>query len=97
MVVLKPLVARDNLYARFVNFKTAFEETQNPIFNQLKDERVAKVEEKYAELEAKFNEEMTAALNEAPFQKDRYRSDKERVKYFLHCSVFLQRGYTACH
>ena len=65
MVVLKPLVARDNLYARFVNFKTAFEETQNPIFNQLKDERVAKVEEKYAELEAKFNEEMTAALNEA--------------------------------
>ena len=64
-VICLPLTERDKLMATFVNFKTAFEVTQNPIFNQLKDERVAKVNEKYAQLEAEFNEEKNKVLSEA--------------------------------
>ena len=81
-VVLLPLVARDNLYARFVNFKTAFEETQNPIFNELKDQRVAKVNEKYVDIEAKFNEEMNAALAEATNKENQIapQVEAERTK-----------------
>ena len=81
-VVASPLADRDNLNATFVNLKTAFEVTQNPAFMELKDSRVKAVSDKYAEIEAKFQEEKNAALAEAS-QKEQAAApnvENERTK-----------------
>ena len=64
-VVASPLADRDNLIATFVNLKTAFENTQRQDFVEIKNERVKAVNDKYAEIEAKFEEEKAEALKEA--------------------------------
>ena len=70
LVVCQPLVERDNTYATFVNFKTAFQETQNVRFDQIRQEKVAVVEAKYAEIEKQFAEEKANALDAAKKAQD---------------------------
>ena len=65
MTVASPLAERDNLYAQFVNLKTAVEVTGNQELNKLKEERIAAVNEKYGPIEADFNAEKENALKEA--------------------------------
>ena len=64
-IAASPLAERDFLYTRFVNFKTAFEETKDQRFVDLKDQRVKEVEDKYAELEQNLANEKETALKEA--------------------------------
>jgi multiple sugar transport system ATP-binding protein len=64
-LVASPLADRDNLHATFVNFKTAFEDTQDKRFTDIRDQRVGEVSKKYEEIEANFNSEKEAALAEA--------------------------------
>ena len=86
-IVCSPLKPRDFLYSRFVNLKTAFEETKNEEFNKLRDQRVAEVEAKYAEIEAKFNEEKNAALAEAQQKESQVAGQREQKKAELDKSV----------
>ncbi len=53
--VCSPLPERDNIVARFVNLKTAYENTKDEKFMELQNARVNAVEEKYAKLEEEFN------------------------------------------
>ena len=76
-VAAKPLAPRDFLYSRFVNLKTAFEETKNEEFNKIRDERVKEVEDKYAELENKLKEEKEAAILEATNKENGVASIRE--------------------
>ena len=64
-LIASPLAERDNLKAGFVNFKTAFEVTNDQKFNEIRDERVKKVSEEYAQKEKEFAEEKQAKLQEA--------------------------------
>ena len=64
-LIASPLADRDNLFATFVNLKTAFEVTQDQSFMDIKDKRVKEVEEKYEKLEKEFNDEKEKTLNEA--------------------------------
>ena len=65
VVVAEPLADRDNLFATFVNFKTAKEVTNDSKFDAMKEERVSKVKEEYVEKRRAFEEEKAAALKEA--------------------------------
>ena len=65
VLVASPLADRDNLNATFVNFKTAYEVTQNPKFLEIRDAKVKAVEEKYAKIEADFAAEKEKVLGEA--------------------------------
>ena len=67
---LSPLADRDCLNATFVNLKTALEVTQDQKFEELKNERVAKVEADYAAKLEEFNKEKEAALAEAKAKQD---------------------------
>lgn len=64
-VIASPLADRDNLAATFVNFKTAFEVTQDNKFMDIRNQRVAEVEKRYQELESEFANEKDAAIKEA--------------------------------
>ena len=64
-VVCSPLVARDNIYARFVNYKTVMEETKDTRIQEIREKRIQEVEAKYAELEKNFQEEKAEALKAA--------------------------------
>ena len=64
-VVAEPLKDRDNIFATFVNFKTAEEVTKDPQFTKLKDEKVARVQEEYAQKRQAFEQEKAQALQEA--------------------------------
>ena len=65
-----PLAERDNLFAQFVNFKTAFEVTNDQKFNEIRDQRVQKVTEEYAQIEKDFAEEKNAKFAEAKARQD---------------------------
>ena len=64
-IVGEPLAARDDLKATFVNFKTAYATTQDEKLNKVREERIANVEKKYAELEKEFEKEKNDALKAA--------------------------------
>ena len=64
-VLAKPLPERDNLFATFVNLKTAYEVTKDEKFMELQSERMNVVNEKYGKLFADFEKERTQALEEA--------------------------------
>ena len=64
-LVASPLADRDNLFATFVNLKTAYEITQNEELNAIKEKRVGEVNAKYEGLEKEFAAEKEAALKEA--------------------------------
>ena len=64
-LIASPLADRDNLYATFVNLKTAYEVTQDSSFMELKNQRVGEVQAKYAELETNFESEAAAKIQEA--------------------------------
>ena len=70
IVVATPLPDRDNLKATFVNLKTAHEVTKDASLLKIQEERVAKVEEEYAQIFADFNKEKEAAYNEAKAKQD---------------------------
>ena len=63
--VCYPLPERDKIIARFVNMKTAVENTKDPAFEKIQEERVQAVEEKYEALEAEFNAIKEQELAEA--------------------------------
>ena len=65
MVVASPLADRDNLFATFVNLKTAYEDTKDENLMAIRNERVNKVNEEYQKIEADFNAEKETAINEA--------------------------------
>ena len=79
-VVCKPLQPRDFLYTRFVNLKTAYEETKNEEFNKIRDERVAEVTAKYDEIEAKFYTEKTEAIGAAQEKESQVITSREEKK-----------------
>ena len=64
-VVASPLADRDDLYATFVNLKTAMEVTQNEEFAALKEARVNEVLQRYEGIEADFAARKEKALEEA--------------------------------
>ncbi len=82
-VVASPLTIRDHLHATFVNFKTAYEDTQNPDFLALKEEKVQEVEAKYAEIEQKFEEEKAQVLQEAAAKESAVSGNVEGNKAAL--------------
>ena len=64
-VVAEPLADRDNINATFVNFKTVSEVTKDIRFEQMKNEKVAKVQEEYKQKRLAFEEEKANALADA--------------------------------
>ena len=64
-VVAEPLADRDNLFATFVNYKTAVEVTKDPMFEQMKNQKVEVVKNEYVEKRKAFEEEKATALAEA--------------------------------
>ncbi len=80
MVVASPLAERDNMYAQFVNLKTAIEVTGNNDLNKIKEERVAAVNEKYGPIEADFNAEKENALKEAEQKQQAAQAGLEAAK-----------------
>ncbi len=64
-VVAEPLADRDNIFATFVNFKTVSEVTQDSHFEELKQAKVAKVQEEYAAKRQEFEAEKAKALEDA--------------------------------
>ncbi len=64
-LVASPLAERDNLFAQFVNLKTAFAVTENESFNKIRDDRVNEVNARYEKLEADLAAEKEAKLAEA--------------------------------
>ena len=64
-IIASPLADRDNIKATFVNFKTAFEETQDKKFEEIRNARVDEVNKRYVEIESAFNAEKEAAIKEA--------------------------------
>ena len=81
-VVASPLAERDNIYTRFVNLKTAFEESKDQKFLDLRDSRVKEVEEQFAQKEAQLADEKKLALEDANRKQDAIASsvDDERAK-----------------
>ena len=64
-VVAEPLADRDNLFATFVNYKTAVETSHDPKFEQMRDERVNKVKDEYVNKRQAFEQEKAQALQDA--------------------------------
>ena len=64
-VVAEPLKDRDHINATFVNFKTVSEVTGDAHFEALKQEKVAKVQEEFAEKRNAFEQEKAKALEDA--------------------------------
>ena len=79
-IVGEPLAARDDLKATFVNFKTAFATTQDEKLNKIREDRIAKVEKKYAELEGNFAKEKEQALLEAQKKEEAGASEADSKK-----------------
>ena len=75
-----PLAERDNLNATFVNFKTAFEVTQDNKFVEIRDARVNEVNAKYQQIEAEFNSEKELKLNEAKAKQESVAAAAEGKK-----------------
>ena len=82
-VVASPLAERDNLFATFVNLKTAMEVTQDPSFEQVQNERVGKVNEEYAKLEADFASEKEKAVSEASAKQEKIAPEVEAKRQAL--------------
>lgn len=64
-VVAEPLADRDCVNATFVNFKTVSEVTGDPRFEELKNEKVSRVQEEYAAKRQAFETEKAQALADA--------------------------------
>ena len=64
-VVTEPLNEFDNLEASFVNYKTAYEVTQNPDFEAARSERVGRVNEEYGKIREELNAEKAEAMAKA--------------------------------
>ena len=64
-VVAEPLADRDRVFATFVNFKTVSEVTKDARFEALKQEKVSKVQQEYAEKRQAFEAEKEAAIKDA--------------------------------
>ena len=64
-VVAEPLKDRDHINATFVNFKTVSEVTGDAHFEALKQEKVAKVQQEFAEKRNAFEQEKAKALEDA--------------------------------
>lgn len=79
-LLASPLADRDNLYATFVNMKTAFEVTQDQSFVELKNARVSEVEAKYAEIESAFAAEKEQKVNEAMAKQEEMAASVEQKK-----------------
>ena len=79
-----PLPERDNVIARFVNMKTAMENTKDPRFEKIQDERIKTVEDKYASLEAEFNatkeQELAAAQAKEQEMKSQLEANKAKLQ-----------------
>ena len=82
-VVCAPLPARDKLISRFINCKTAEERTGDKRFEELKQSRIAEVENKYQELEKAFQEEKEQALAKAQQEQDAKAPELEAKKQAL--------------
>ena len=78
--VCYPLPERDNIIARFVNLKTAFENTQDEQFMKLQEERVKAVEAKYEGIYQAFESERAEALNTAKSKQEAAASNAEQAK-----------------
>ena len=79
-LLASPLADRDNLYATFVNLKTAFEVTGDASFEELKNQRVGEVMAKYEGIEAEFEQEKEAKLNEAIAKQEAIAGEVEQKK-----------------
>ena len=79
-VVASPLAPRDFIYSRFVNLKTAYEETKNEHFNEIKDERIKAVEAEFATKEQALAQEKEAALAEAQAKENEVAPNREAAK-----------------
>ena len=64
-VIASPLDEHDLLNSSFVNYKTAFEVTQNPDFEAEKQARLDKVYEEFGKIRADLDAEKAAAMEEA--------------------------------
>lgn len=79
-LIASPLVERDNLPASFVNFKTAFEVTQDNKFMDIRNQRVAEVSKKHAEEDAAFEQEKAQALSEASAKQEQMKATATEKK-----------------
>ena len=79
-LLASPLADRDNLYATFVNLKTAFEVTGDASFEELKNQRVGEVMQKYEGIEAEFEQEKEAKLSEAIAKQESIAAEVEQKK-----------------
>ena len=82
--VCSPLPERDKLIARFVNLKTAYENTQDKQFLDIQDQRVKEVEEKYVDIFNDFYKERDEVLADAEAKQNeaapRLADNKARLK-----------------
>ena len=73
-LVASPLAERDDLKAMFVNFKTAYEVTQDQKFMDIRNQRVDEVTKKYEQVEKEFADEKAAKLQEAEQKQNQMAS-----------------------
>ena len=85
-VVAEPLADRDNLFATFVNYKTAVETSHDPKFEQMRDERVNKAKAEYAEKRQAFEQEKAQALAEAQQKQEAVNSSIAQKEAELNAS-----------
>ena len=79
-VITRPLIERDELSSTFINFRTIIDQTKDPKFEELKQQRMQAVEEKYNQLYAEFEQERASKLEEAKAKQESLAGEANQAK-----------------